>query len=71
MGYVAVIGLMFVPLLLLLLCAWNYVRYRAAINEKKPEAAGAYKKTATILLICAGVAAVVFGVLRIVFPITA
>lgn len=66
MGYIAMVGLLFVPLLMLLLCAWSFVNCRAEENAEKK---ARLKKRYTIFLIAAIAAAVIFGILKILFPI--
>lgn len=66
MAYVAMIGLLFAPLVCLLFAAWFYVRWQ---NEKKDEKLALHnKKICFRALIAAGVSLVVFGALKIIFP---
>jgi len=65
MAYVAMIGLLFVPLVLLLLCAWNFVKYQSETDENQRKT---YKKRGKKLLIIAIAAAILFGILKIAFP---
>lgn len=69
MGYVAIIGLLFAPLLCLLCTGWFFVRWK---NEHEDEAmAQKDRKRCITCLIATGVALVVFGVLKLLFPIVA
>lgn len=69
MGYVAMIGLIFVPLLLLLCTGLFYVRWQ---NEHENEQqAEKDKKRFRGFAIAAVVSAAVFLLLRIIFPIPA
>ena len=65
MAYVAIIGLLFAPLMCLLCTAWFYVRWQ---NEENEEKALLNKKICKRFLIAAAVSLVVFGVLKIIFP---
>lgn len=67
MGFVALIGLIFVPFISLLCAGWFYVRWQ---NEEDKELALQNRKTCFRFLIIAGVGLVVFGVLKLIFPIT-
>lgn len=67
MGFVAIIGLIFAPFVCLLCTAWFYVRWQ---NEEDQEKALQNKKICRRFLIAAGVSLVVFGVLKLIFPIT-
>ena len=67
MGFVAIIGLIFGPLVCLLFAAWFYVRWQ---NEEDEEKALPNRKVCFRFLIAAGVCLVVFGVLKLIFPIT-
>ena len=67
MAFVAIIGLIFVPFVCLLCTAWFYVRWQ---NEENEEKALYNKKICQRFLIAAGVSLVVFGVLKLLFPIT-
>lgn len=67
MGFVAVIGLIFAPFVSLLFAAWFYVRWQ---NEEDQEKALKNRKVCFRALIAAGVCLVVFGVLKLIFPIT-
>ena len=66
MGFVALIGLYFVPLLCLLCAAWSYVRYK---NEHEEMAETDHKRV-RVLLIAAAVSLVVFLALKFMFPVT-
>lgn len=69
MGYVAVIGLIFFPLILLLCTGWFYVRWQ---NEHEDEEqAEKDKMRFRGFAIAAVVAAAVFLILKIIFPIPA
>lgn len=66
MAYVAIVGLLFVPLVCLLCAAWFFVRWQ---NEHdNTERAAKDKKISRGFLLAAVVALVIFGVLKIVFP---
>ncbi|MEA5142219.1 MAG: hypothetical protein VB023_01375 [Oscillibacter sp.] len=65
MAYVAMIGLLFVPLVLLLFCGWNFVKYYSETENSKKML---YQKKAKTFLLAAVIAAAVFGVLKIFFP---
>ncbi len=67
MGFVAIIGLIFGPLVCLLFAGWFYVRWQ---NEEDEEKALPNRKACFRFLIAAGVCLVVFGVLKLIFPIT-
>lgn len=67
MAFVAIIGLIFAPFVCLLCTAWFYVRWQ---NEENEEKALHNKKICLRFLIAAGVSLVVFGVLKLLFPIT-
>ena len=62
MEYVAMIGLLFAPIVCLLCAAWFYVRWQ---NEHED------RRTCFIFLIAAAASLVVFGVLKLLFPISA
>ena len=67
MAYVAWVGLLFIPLVLLLCAAWMFVRWK---NEHDDESkAELSKKRCVTLLICAVAAAVVFLALHLIFPL--
>ena len=67
MGFVALIGLYFVPLLCLLGAAWSYVRYK---NEHEDEASAEKdRRRVRALLIAAAVSLVVFLTLKFIFPV--
>lgn len=66
MAYVAMIGLLFVPLVCLLCAAWFFVRWQNEHDDK--ERAAKDKKISRGFLLAAIVALVIFGVLKIVFP---
>ena len=68
MGYVALIGLYFVPLLCLMGAAWSYVRYQNEHEDK--ECAEKDHRRMRVLLIAAAVSLVVFLVLKFVFPVS-
>ena len=67
MGIFAMIGLIFAPFVCLLCAGWFYVRWQ---NEEKEEKALQNRKVCFRFLIAAGVCLVVFGVLKLIFPIT-
>ena len=68
MGYVAMIGLLFVPLVCLLCTGWFFVRWK---NEHEDEAlAQKSRRVCRGFLIAAVLSAVVFGILKLIFPIT-
>ncbi len=68
MEYVAMIGLLFAPIVCLLCAAWFYVRWK---NEHKDqELALRDRKTCFIFLISAAASLVIFGVLKLLFPFT-
>ena len=67
MPYVASIGLYFVPVLCLLGAGWSYVRWK---NEEDEALALQNRKICFRFLIAAGVCLVVFGVLKLIFPIS-
>ena len=66
MAYVAIVGLLFVPLVCLLCAAWFFVRCQNEHDNE--EIALKNKKISRGFLIAAAAAIVVFGVLKIVFP---
>ena len=66
MGFVAMIGLIFGPLVSLLFAAWFYVRWQ---NEEDEKLAQKNRKVCFRALIAAGICLVVFGVLKLIFPI--
>lgn len=68
MGYVALIGLYFVPLLCLLGAAWSYVRYMNE-HEDKERAEKDHRRVRT-MLIAAAAALVVFLALKFAFPVS-
>ena len=68
MGYVALIGLYFVPLLCLLGAAWSYVRYKNEHEDK--ECAEKDHRRVRIMLIAAAAALVVFLALKLAFPVS-
>ena len=69
MEFVAMIGLIFVPLILLLFTGWFYVRWQ---NEHEDEERALQdKKRFRGCAIAAVVAAAVFLIRRIIFPFTA
>ena len=65
MAYVAMAGLLFVPLILLMLSGWNLVKCK---TETDADMASGYKKKARTFLYFAIAAAIVFGLLKIIFP---
>ena len=66
MAYVAMIGLLFFPIVFLMSAALFYVRWQ---NEHEDEEqALKNKKAFKVCLIAAAISLVVFGVLKIVFP---
>ena len=67
MGFVAMIGLIFGPLVSLLFAAWFYVRWQ---NEEDEALALQNRKICFRFLIAAGVCLVAFGVLKLIFPIS-
>ena len=74
MEYVAMIGLLFAPIVCLLCAAWFYVRWK---NEDATffeilaqELALRDRKTCFIFLISAAASLVIFGVLKLLFPFT-
>lgn len=67
MGYIALIGLIFVPLVCLMCAGLFYVRWQ---NEENEEIAAKNKKLFRAFLIAAGASLVVFGVLKLIFPIS-
>ena len=67
MGFVAIIGLIFGPLVCLLFAGWFYVRWQ---NEEDEALALQNRKICFRFLIAAGVCLVVFGVLKLIFPIS-
>lgn len=67
MAYVAWVGLLFVPLVLLLCTAWMFVRWK---NEHDDESkAQLSEKRCKTLLIYTVVAAILFLVLHLIFPL--
>ena len=66
MGIFAMIGLIFAPFVCLLFAAWAYVRWQ---NEEDEALAMHARKICFRFLIAAGVCLVVFGVLKLIFPI--
>lgn len=68
MGYVALIGLYFVPLLCLLGAAWSYVRYKNEHGDK--ERAEKDRKRVRPMLIAAAAALVIFLALKFAFPVS-
>ncbi len=66
MAIFAMIGLLFCPLVLLLCAGWFFVRWQNTEDEapSKP----LEKKRFRYCLIAAGVALVVFGILKLCFP---
>ena len=67
MGYVALIGLYFVPILCLLSAGWSYVRWK---NEHENEAlAERAHRNCRRFLIATPVAVVVFLALKFIFPV--
>lgn len=67
MAYVAWVGLLFVPLVLLLCAAWMFVRWK---NEHEDESkAQLSKKRCKTLLVLAIVALAVFLGLHLIFPL--
>ncbi len=66
MAYIAMIGLLFFPIIFLMSAALFYVRWQ---NEhENEELAKKSKKVFKICLIAAGISIVVFGVLKLAFP---
>ncbi len=68
MGFVALIGLYFVPVLCLMGAAWSYVRYKNE-HEDEERAAQDHRRVRT-LLIAAAVSLAVFLALKFIFPVT-
>lgn len=68
MEFVAMIGLIFVPLILLLFTGWFYVRWQN--DRESEESANREKKRFQGCAVAAVVAAAVFLILRIIFPFT-
>ena len=66
MGIVAMIGLIFGPFVSLLFAAWFYVRWQ---NEEDEELALHNKKICFRALIAAAILLVVFGILKLIFPV--
>ena len=67
MEYVAMIGLLFAPIVCLLCAAWFYVRWQ---NEHEDQAlAQRDRRTCFIFLIAAAASLVIFGVLQIVYTL--
>ena len=67
MAYVAWVGMLFVPLVLLLCTAWMFVRWK---NEHEDESkAQLSKKRCKTLLVLTIVALVVFLGLHLIFPL--
>ena len=67
MAYVAWVGLLFVPLVLLLCTAWMFVRWK---NEHDDESkAQLSKKRCKMCLVLALVAVIVFLSLHLIFPL--
>ncbi len=68
MGYVALIGLYFVPILCLLGAGWSYVRWK---NEHEDETlAERAHRNCRRFLIAVPVAVVVFLALKFIFPVS-
>ena len=67
MAYVAWVGLLFVPLVLLLCTAWMFVRWKNEHDDANK--AQLSKKRCKTLLICTVVAAIVFLALHLIFPL--
>ena len=68
MGYVALIGLYFVPLLCLLGAAWSYVRCMNEHEDK--EQAEKDRRRVRTMLIAAVVSLAVFLALKLAFPVS-
>ena len=66
MCYVAAVGLYFAPVVFMLFFLWALVRAQNLTDEKEAAKSAKRKK---IWLICAAASLVVFGVLKIIFPI--
>ena len=66
MGIVAMIGLIFGPFVSLLFAAWFYVRWQ---NEEDEGLALHNKKICFRALIAAAILLVVFGILKLIFPV--
>jgi hypothetical protein len=69
MEYVAVIGLLFAPVICLLCAGWFFVRWKNEHENQK--LALRDRKTCFVWLIAAAASLVIFGVLKLLFPITA
>ena len=69
MGYVAIIGLLFAPLICLLCCGWFYVRYQKEHDDARLAAKS--RRICQGFLLAAAISAVIFGVLKLIFPIAA
>ena len=69
MEYVAVIGLLFAPVICLLCAGWFFVRWKNEHENQK--LALRDRKTCFVWLIAAAASLVFFGVLKLLFPITA
>ena len=68
MEYVAMIGLLFAPIVCLLCAAWFYVRWKNEHEDQ--ELALRDRKTCFIFLIAAAASLVSFGVLKLLCPFT-
>ena len=66
MRIVAMIGLIFGPFVSLLFAAWFYVRWQ---NEEDEALAQKNKKICHRALIAAAILLVVFGILKLIFPV--
>lgn len=66
MCYVAAVGIYFAPVVFMLLFMWALVRAENLNDEKEAQKSAKRKK---LWLICAVASLVVFGVLKIIFPI--
>lgn len=66
MCWIAAVGIYFAPVVFMLLFMWALVR---AENLKDEEEAAKSAKRKKIWLICAVASIVVFGVLKLIFPI--
>ena len=67
MAYVAWVGLLFIPLVLLLCAAWMFVRWKNQHDDESQALLS--KKRCKRLLIYAAVAVIVFLTLHLIFPL--
>ena len=66
MCYVAAVGIYFAPVIFMLLFMWALVRAQNLTDKEEAQKSAKRKK---LWLICAVASIVVFGVLKIIFPI--